>query len=80
MKTKKTDQTKEQIKKMLFQLGANLTGMIDKEKLKEQYEKDPNQKEMYRTQQLVLEAQNNMVDIIYKLIDAEIYKDSVVKR
>ena len=80
MKTKKTDQTKEQIKKMLFQLGANLIGMIDKEKLKEQYEKDANQKEMYRTQQLVLESQKSMVDIIYKLIDDEIYKDAVVKR
>jgi hypothetical protein len=76
MKTKKTDQTKEQIKKMLFQLGANLTGMIDKQKLKEQYEKDPNQKEMYKTQQLVFESQKSMVDIIYKLVDGEFYKKS----
>lgn len=76
MKTRKTNQTKEQIKTMLFQLGANLTGMIDKEKLKEQYEKDANQKEMYKTQQLVLESQKSMVDIIYKLVDGEFYKKS----
>lgn len=76
MKTKKTNQTKEQIKAMLFQLGANLTGMIDKQKLKEQYEKDVNQKEMYKTQQLVLESQKSIVDIIYKLVEGEFYKKS----
>lgn len=72
----KTNKTKEQIKEMLFQLGANLIGMIDKQKLNEKTEKDVIQKEMYKTQQLVLEAQKSMVDIIYKLVDGEFYKKS----
>ena len=76
MKTKRTNQTKEQIKTMLFQLGANLLGMINKEKIKEQNEKDLIQKEMYKTQQLVLEAQKSMVDMVYTLIDGEFYKKS----
>lgn len=76
MKTKKTNKTKEQIKAMLFQLGANLTGMIDRQKWNEKTEKDVIQKEFYKVQQLVLESQKSMVNTIYKLVDGEFYKKS----
>ena len=65
---------KEQIKQMLFQLGANLIGMIDKAKINEQNEKEPIQKEFYKTDQLVLTAQKSMIDMIYHLVDGEFYK------
>lgn len=68
------NKTKEQIKQMLFQLGANLIGMENKEKIKEESEKDVIQKEMYKTNRLVLVAQKGMVDMIYHLIDGEFYK------